>query len=259
MKLVAGSGLLAALALLDPIAADFKLMKQGYKKLIAQLRQTNRDLRDQNFGNLNGYGCWCYFDDKVGNGKASPVDPIDNECRNLHRNYECAIADHGETCVPWSVTYFPVLGTSFIAQQGSITAACHHTNTVLTQFGDCAKTACIIETHFTNEYTTITQSYNPNFATFSHHIFQAGTNPPNTVIIGSNPNFDPEKKCKSIRKYEKDKSPRQCCGVYPTRYPFKAFSYQPTKTQACCVDEVYSVNNQCCVSGSVQPKNGPCP
>lgn len=261
MKLVGSSGLLAALALLDQTSADFKAMRKGYNALVARLKQTNRSLISTSFGNVNGYGCWCFFDDKVGNGKGSPIDPIDDECRNLHRGYECAIADHGETCVPWEVIYFPPTGgTNFIQQLGSITAACVHTNTVLTNFGDCAVTACIVETHFTNEYTTITQTYNPNFGDFSHHKFQAGTNPPNSVIIGANPNFDHDEKCKPPRKYDQDRSPRKCCGSYPYRYPFKAYSFKPAKEQDCCDGTIFTKVDACCISNAVVSRStGQCP
>jgi hypothetical protein len=259
MKLAGTSSLLAALALFNQSAADFKAMRKGYNAMVAQLKKTNRSLLSTSFANVNGYGCWCFFDDKVGNGHGQPLDPIDAECQNLHKGYECAIADYGETCVPWSVTYFPVTGTPFIQQHGSISAACIHTNTVLTQFGICAATACIIESHFISEYTTITQTYNPNFAAFSHNIFAPGTNPPNTQVIGQS-NFDHYAKCKTYRKYEKDKSPRKCCGTYPFRYPFKAFSYQPTKRQECCDGTIFKFADACCIGNNVVSRStGQCP
>merc|ERR1712051_927994 len=72
--------------------ASLKSIRKGYNQMIKQIRESgsNRNLLDTEIKNVNKYGCWCYFDGDVGNGKGEPMDPIDAECRNLHRGYECA-------------------------------------------------------------------------------------------------------------------------------------------------------------------------
>merc|ERR1711887_431000 len=106
------------------------------RKAYTEMGKKNRNLLTTNIANVNKYGCWCYFDDDVGNGRGDPVDLVDQECRNLHRGYECAIADI-PGCTPWQVTYFPVSGTTFLQSHGGISGACVHANTVITSFGDC--------------------------------------------------------------------------------------------------------------------------
>jgi hypothetical protein len=213
-------------------------MKESYGKLA----KGNRNLLTTEIANVNQYGCWCYFDDAVGNGKGEPMDLVDAECRNLHRGYECAVADIAN-CEPWTVTYFPVSGTNFINSEGSIAAACTHTNTVLTNFGDCANAACAIETEFINEYTAITQNYNPQFSVFSHS--GAGS-------------FNPKRNCVTDTGGTPDKGERQCCGTFPHRYPFKV--YQGTNDQQSCCDGTVFVQSthKCCNGDTVKLNNQSC-
>jgi len=229
MKLLFAS----TLALLG-VDANFQAMKKSYR----EMAKNNRNLLTTEIANVNKYGCWCYFDNEVGNGKGVPMDLVDAECRNLHRGYECAVAEIAG-CEPWTTTYFPVSGTSFIATHGSIAAACIHTNTVLTSFGECAAAACSIETQFINEYTAITQNYNPLFSTFSHQ--GAG-------------NFNPKRNCVTNDQGDgPDKGERQCCGTYPFRFPFKVYAGK-TNQQACCGDAGVFVQSthKCCGEGANQ-------
>jgi len=216
--------------------ASMKSMRKGYNQLIKQIRQSgNRNVLDTSLANVDKYGCWCYFDDAVGNGKGEPMDPIDAECRNLHRGYECALADYGASCVPWEVVYFPVAGTPFVENFGGVGPACVHTNTVVTQFGECAAAACAIETQFIDDYTSITQNYNPQFATYSHTSTGQG-------------NFNPKRNCVTTEAGTPDKGARECCGTYPYRYPFKTYG----GTTQCCQGSVFnSATHKCCLSGSV--------
>jgi len=231
MKLLSGTAVVLAFT----ADASLKAMKKGYNELIKASAKNNRNLLETNIKNVNNYGCWCYFDDQVGNGKGEPMDLIDAECRNLHRGYECAIADFGETCVPWEVTYFPVSGTSFIGQHGGVGPACVHTNTVVTSFGDCAAAACAIETEFIDEYTSITQNYNPQFSTYSHTSTGQG-------------NFNPKRNCVTNEKGTPDKGERDCCGTFPHRYPFKTYD----GASACCQGSIFKkATHKCCLSGRV--------
>ena len=92
-----------SMGLMLGVDASFKLMKDSYAQLVKQIGG-DRNLLNTALANVNNYGCWCYFDDQVGNGKGEPMDLIDAECRNLHRGYECAVADING-CVPWTQLY----------------------------------------------------------------------------------------------------------------------------------------------------------
>ena len=49
------------------------------------------------FTDIDGYGCWCYFEDDHGLGRSHPVNKIDETCKGIHDGYTCAIKDHGNT------------------------------------------------------------------------------------------------------------------------------------------------------------------
>merc|ERR1712032_81410 len=87
MKLVAGA---ASLALaLHTVDAGFADMKKSYAQIRKSGDKRNLLAAQQNnpYTEVNNYGCWCYFDDQVGNGRGEPVDLIDAECKNLHKGY----------------------------------------------------------------------------------------------------------------------------------------------------------------------------
>lgn len=238
MKLVG-----AGLALFSVTEASLRLMRQKFQEM------SDRNLAaGPPVDNVNKYGCWCYFDNDVGNGKGVPMDLIDEECRSLHRGYECIVADD-PSCTPWTVTYIPLLGgnAGLITQMGSVAAACDHANTVIAPLGTCAANACKVETQFLIDYTLVTQNYNPQFATYSH----AGA--------GQGGNFNPKRNCVTNTQGTSDKGARDCCGAYPFRFPYKTFG----NTHACCDDAGKSYNTAtqtCCKSGGViVPLGSPCP
>merc|ERR1712048_1127229 len=93
--------------------------------------------------NLNEYGCWCYFYDDHGRGKAQPIDAVDEMCKILHDGYECAMRDaedEGTTCVPWEVSYFSAVGGTGLTIPEECIAANPGNN--------CATRACMIEGTF---------------------------------------------------------------------------------------------------------------
>ena len=81
-----------------------------------------RGLPESDMGLIANYGCWCYFQDKVGLGKGKPVDDLDKICRVLHEGYECIILDQDEIdepCVPWEVTYNSAFGQGMAGLMGN--------------------------------------------------------------------------------------------------------------------------------------------
>lgn len=55
------------------------------------------------FRELNGYGCWCYYD-VHGPAKGPVQDVYDGFCQDLHKAYTCIQMEH-PGCVPWEVVY----------------------------------------------------------------------------------------------------------------------------------------------------------
>ena len=55
----------------------------------------------ESFAPISEYGCWCYLD-KLG-GKGEPIHLYDEACKQLQQSYANAIAENGNSCVPWLV------------------------------------------------------------------------------------------------------------------------------------------------------------
>ena len=76
--------------------ATFVQMAADYLKL--QQLEENRSVKEiiglQAFDDIDGYGCWCYFEDEHGLGRSQPKDQIDAHCRTIHDGYTCAIMDN---------------------------------------------------------------------------------------------------------------------------------------------------------------------
>jgi len=72
-------------------------------------------------GAINGYACWCYFQDAHGRGKGSPVNEVDAQCKILHDGYTCIMMDaedEGKNCAPWDVKYNSATGLGMLANDG---------------------------------------------------------------------------------------------------------------------------------------------
>merc|ERR1739848_211350 len=97
------------------------------------------DMMGDQFENIDGYGCWCYFNEDHGKGKSQPVNEMDGFCKTLALGYDCAMIDSqaegGDFCVPWEVSYIGAnVGFGDVVQQ------CLDRNT-----DNCAQRACMIE------------------------------------------------------------------------------------------------------------------
>jgi len=90
---------------------------------------------------LNGlqeYGCWCFFDEKHGQGRGSPVDSFDSHCMKYHHAVACAKREIA-SCDPYDTTY------SVTAKQnggGDIIYDCETGNTA------CQEATCYAQQHF---------------------------------------------------------------------------------------------------------------
>jgi len=100
-----------------------------------------------NLDQIDGYGCWCYFNEDVGRGRSHPIDEVDALCRLLSQGYECAMLDSeaetGVTCTPWTTEY-ESSGSGII--QGTIDIV----DDCLTKNPDdvCKQRSCMVESYF---------------------------------------------------------------------------------------------------------------
>jgi len=196
-----------------------KMLQQGL------LERTERAFTGQvlaTIDNINGYGCWCNFDTNYHQGKAHPIDEIDEVCKILVQGYECAIKDAedvGASCSPWEENYEPV--TSFTLDT-SITQECSQNNPGA---NDCLLRSCYVESHFVRNLLNVFLGGYP-------------INPENKHSNG----FSVGEKC-LITKRGGGKGENQCCGDYPERFPFKTNEGE----RSCCGSKVYnSIVSQCC-------------
>lgn len=90
--------------------------------------------------NLQEYGCWCFFDEKHGQGRGNPVDVFDSHCMKYHHAVACAKREI-ELCDPYDTSY------SITAKQaedgsGNITYDCETGN------DSCQEATCYAQSHF---------------------------------------------------------------------------------------------------------------
>lgn len=174
-------------------------------------------------GAIDGYGCWCNFDEDHYKGKGTPVNSIDGHCKALVLGYECIIMD-GEaenvTCdTPWAEAYVPhnvalTATTSVIDQCAANNAG-----------NNCHIRACIVEGTFTEVI----------FADFINSVVYD----PNYKHGGAF--FDPAVNC-VLGGGSGEASEKDCCGDYPFRFPFKTFNDE----RQCCGQKTYNIFNHCC-------------
>lgn len=216
MKLVISVAVLAS-----SVLAGFDEMKN--MSLKATGPRAVVDMMGEQFDNIDGYGCWCYFYEDHGKGKSQPVNQMDGFCKLLAEGYDCAMMDSqtegGDFCVPWEVAY-NAANVGF----GDVVEQCVSRNADL-----CPQRACIIEGWFV---TSIFQ------------MFLSGT--PMDLAQKHADGFDVTENCPTTTGTQSEKS---CCGEYPYRHPFKTYGGQ----RDCCGSKTYDVSVlQCCPSGKVK-------
>lgn len=227
-----------------------------------------RALLAPQMGLVNEYGCWCYFEDSVGQGAGEPQDRLDEICKTLHNGYECIIMDHlelNDPCVPWEVPYNSAFGsgtTPFGLTLENLKAECELQNP---DGSSCAQKTCMVEGWFVLSY-------------FTYSIFGGGINSELQHLNG----FDPVETCgaKDLTPTEAppveepveeppienpgddtgEEEPectegvdcpieetKECCGPYPERFPYKR-----NVEHQCCVFSTYNPNMfLCCSDGQV--------
>jgi len=206
------------------------------------------------------YGCWCYLDASWDNAKGPVQDGLDQECKNLVQNYRCLVLDaldRGQTCDPAAQDYesYNLFGGS-----GNLTLDCATSGNELgdQDTSQCRIDLCVADGDFTlNLFALMFQtggiaaSQPPYDPAVAHANNQGGSS------LGL---FDPTTDCKyNYQGY--GRSEKECCGSYPTRFPFKTYNGD----KACCGDKTYStISNQCCNqfsfnSASIEDLNDVCP
>lgn len=233
--------------------ADYSNVAETFPKLVDEFcsNPANQKLEicsdiERSFGSswaqeiiqsINGYGCWCYFQDNHGSGRGLPVNEVDNQCKILHDGYTCILMDaefESQNCTPWDVQYNSATGLGLLADDSernssleeALRLKCKRAN----KKSNCAARACMVENYF------VVRMF---------RLFLQGVTFDPTVkhSIGI---FDPKKDCPIKDGLKSDKA---CCGDYPLRFPYKSLNGD----RGCCVDKTFNAAALvCCEDGSIK-------
>lgn len=196
----------------------------------ARLKLASHDLQVSDIADaIDGYGCWCYFDNSFSSGRGEVMNELDEICKILHDGYKCAIVDckneNKGDCEPWNVDYISAGMASF----NSLIKTCEYNN----EGNMCAVRACIVEGWFANAILDVLMGKN-----YKH---DAG------LLHGNG--FEKEEYCQGVQPRLLDPESRvQCCGEFPHRYPYQDFAGE----RQCCGQVVYSTTlYECCENNMV--------
>jgi len=192
---------------------------------------------------INGYGCWCYFQDDHGKGKGIPANEMDEVCRILHEGYECTIYDAEQEndmdCVPWNEVYSSGSGLGLAADdpdnlsaESALRKECFAANSG----NNCAARACSVENYFVvNVFKLFMNDKNLDLS-LKHS-------------LGKFDPADPDS-C-PIKNTDAPLSEKECCGAYPLRKPFKLIGVNGPR--GCCGEKTFNSNIlQCCAGDQLK-------
>lgn len=217
ISLAAASTLPATIfAGLAQMSADMAALAKNASSQPGMDRSVVGMLGDQ-IAQIDGYGCWCYFEENHGRGKSQPVNDVDSYCKQLHEGYDCAMIDAEESgleCVPWESDY-----NSSPSSEDTLVSDCIRKN----PDDECAKAACIVE---------------GNFISKVFRAFISGTSEHSSTFLHSE-GFIVDDNCPTQQGIQSEKS---CCGEWPTRHPFKTYDGE----RGCCGSKTFDKNVLTC-------------
>lgn len=232
---------------LNQIAEGLKQLNQlatnGTERSVEDDRRFTGFMTDF-LGNINGYGCWCMFNEKYVEAKGPVQDEVDGECKILIHGYRCVEIDavaRGEECDIVNKVYTPY---NFFSAATALELECPATNEVfdfdLSQFvpDQCAIDMCLVEGRFTlaffDQFFTETIVFDP-----------ALSHPDGQINVGP---FDHTVECK-INPNGSGKSELECCGLfYVNRFTYKT----DEGARDCCdaAQKTFSTaTHECCSGG----------
>jgi hypothetical protein len=189
---------------------------------------------------VNGYGCWCYFENDHGLGRGQPQNEVDAQCKILHDGYSCILMDaeeEGENCVPWEVDYTEPTGLGWWSKTGddegmkmALQKECAKKNK-RGKDSWCAQRSCMVEGYFSiNLFGLLTNGIKYE-----------------KDLLHSRNKFDPKSDCPV--KTNPDQAEKMCCGDYPIRFPYKHLSGK----RECCGQHTFNAEFlQCCPGDEVK-------
>lgn len=162
------------------------------------------DESEREWGRYCPYGCHCAVEGPhnllAGQGRA--LDEIDTACRRHKDCMACALQDFDQSVCPWWKPY--KMDAMIDDETGEKHLVCRDAP------GYCKRSLCECDVQLARDLYEERNNYNREL----HHRF------------GS---IEPNVQCKAVNRGKSvSAGPQQCCGNYPTRFPF-----QPTKRECC--------------------------
>lgn len=193
--------------------------------------QMGRKINSNDVQIINGYGCWCNFDNQK-NGKGVPVDEYDTICKTLFDNYHCIEMDQeaeNDVCDLENQEYTSALGSG----QFDITISSErliYECQVANPNNNCGMRLCIAEGNFVIGMLKLP---------FQQLIF------PDSFSFGHGNGFDVNSCSFGGIAVESEVS---CCGQLPKRFPYRTLD----GGRACCNGRTYNtITATCCQDGTV--------
>ena len=222
------------LATFQQMITNIDLLQQNAEMVDQEMSSMSgsRNLRPQDMGLLNNYGCWCFFEVNHGQGKGLPVNELDRFCKILHDGYNCimhdALVEENRECVPWELIYNSAWGGGIptgMTMEG-IVEECNLQNNP----NSCEARTCMVEGFFVQSF-------------FKYHLNGGQIDVSYQHVNG----FDHQGQC--LSEQSGIQSEKSCCGQYPIRWPYKTYGGD----KDCCETRTYDTGLfSCCADGSVQ-------
>lgn len=265
--------LLLANSLVGSALAGFISLTDEFNKAIQRHSKRPSNFTQQlmrhgiNFGpsldNLNGWGCWCYFNEEDhGKGKGQPVNELDHLCRSLHDGYDCTEMDDA-SCLAHTqeheVEYPPPMPNGWFDESDwpDLRAACEAANA-----DQCGQRACAIESYFMAELLKIYVENDFSVAA----LYGAGGAFDSTYRHSNG--FDPATSCQTVNgggggaggsggviggtggsSGSTGDNNKVCCGEYPLRFPY----HTDGGSRSCCGQKTYDASLlSCCTDNTIQ-------
>ena len=197
---------------------------------------------------IANYGCWCRFSN-YRPYKGPTQDPIDQTCKTWYQNYDCMGFDYNATCNT-DVEYVDAITSVFqpLSPSTDYVTECQNRNA-----DPCAATACAVDSSFIRDIFNFLTDNTLNMTLSGFYGFDGSECGYRTNVVDDSSTIPPV----PFTTQPPQSNPagvtvtavaqNDCCGSYPTRFPYKTNSGQ----KACCGQSTYSTGLlECCPNES---------
>ena len=165
------------------------------------------------------------------------MDEIDNHCKTLSNNYSCLQLDH-QNCYPENIEYNEINISNFLNESDKqLVSLCQSVNV-----DPCKIAACSSEAKFSRDVINLFLAGGVENDSFSH---ARGFQPKNSCMVKGVNSVD-----RRVNFLDTKSLDSECCGEFPSRFPFRTFD----RKRACCQGKTYDTTGslECCENEGLQ-------